>query len=111
MKKNYLLGLILILFNIGNISAQSYYYYKNQKQTLILDKTGFDIFVNNNFQIGSSTANLQSFNLTTTSQIEKFATVEFVSDPTHIDYFSKINELKSNPNFLSIQPRFITPEF
>ncbi len=108
MKKKYPLVLIFLCL-ICTLSAQNYYYYKGQKQNLALDKSGFDVFVNNNFQIGNYN-NLKPFVLTQISSNEKFATLDFISNPTDVEYFSKINELKSNVNLLSIQPRFISSD-
>ena len=108
MKKNYIWGIILFLYSISNLNAQTYYYYKGQKQNLVLDKSGFDIYVNNNFQIGTSNSNLKPFTLSAINSNEKTASVEFLNPPTNTDYFSKLNNLKSNTNLLSVQPRFIT---
>lgn len=110
MKKNYSLLLILFVFITNIFSAQTYYYYKGQKQILTLDKSGFDIFVDDNFQIGNSNTNLESFSLTSINTNENFATVEFVNNPTDTEYYSKINELKSNANLLSVQPRFVSSD-
>lgn len=110
MKKNYTLLLILFVFFTNIFSAQTYYYYRGQKQSLTLDKSGFDIFVDNNFQIKSSNTNLELFSLTSINTNENFATVEFVNNPTDTEYYSKINELKSNANLLSVQPRFISSD-
>ena len=107
MKKNYLLALLLLLLS-NSLFAQNYYYYKGQKQNLVLDKTGFDIYVNNNFQIGSSNTNLKDFTLSAINTGEKTASVEFFNPPTSTNYFAKLNDLKSNTNLLSVQQRFIT---
>ena len=79
MKKNYIWGIILFLYSISNLNAQTYYYYKGQKQNLVLDKSGFDIYVNNNFQIGTSNSNLKPFTLSAINSNEKTASVEFLN--------------------------------
>lgn len=111
MRKIYTLTVFLILCNVNLLFAQSYYYYKNQKTYITKDKTGFDIYTNNSFQAGNvSGSNLKSFNLSVASPTEKWANVEFVDIPTDVEYFSKINEFKSNENLTSVQPHFISQE-
>ena len=66
--------------------------------------------INNNFQIGSASSNLESFSLNTITSNEKAASVEFITTPTSTQYFSKLNELKANTNLISVQPRFITAQ-
>lgn len=71
MKKKYTLGFILSLLFINNVIAQNYYYYQGQKQNLVLDKSGLDIYVNNNYTIGNASNNLKSFSLVAISNNEK----------------------------------------
>lgn len=110
MKKNYILR-VLLLFVANILFAQNYYYYKGEKQFLTLDKSGLDIYVNNNFQTNEiSSTNLEPYNLLAINGSEKFATIDFMVTPNSIDYFAKINELKSVNNLTSVQPRFISAE-
>lgn len=109
MKKNYLILILICWANL--IFCQNYYYYRNQQQNLTLDKTGFDIYVNNIFLPESvSDTNLKPFILNDLNSDEKTGSVEFINTPTDTEYFSIINELKTNENVLSVQPRFITAE-
>ena len=107
MKKNYF---FILLFFIGNITfAQNYYYFKNQQIPLRVDKSGFDIYVNNTFQTASvANSNIEPLNLNISNADEKIGNIDFINNPTDLQYFAKINEVKSNGNVISVQPRFIT---
>lgn len=111
MKKNYIV-LFLICWANGLFGQNYYYYYKNQQQNILLDKTGFDIYVNNSFQAENiSNTNLESIVLDDSSTNQKTGVVEFINIPTtDALYFSKINELKAKENIISVYPRFRTPD-
>ncbi len=47
----------LFLIFIQLISAQNYYYYKNQKQYLTLDKKVITIYTDNSFSVNSISTN------------------------------------------------------
>jgi hypothetical protein len=91
--------------------SQNFYYYKGNKQSITLDKTGFSIYVNEGFQSESlSDGNLKPFDLNVLTPNAKWANVEFVIPPTDSEYYSRINEFKTDENSISVQPRFLTTE-
>lgn len=116
MKNKIYISIFICFFSIFSINAQSnyYYYYKGQKIYLTLDKSNITLNTLEDFQKSSvSTLNLKDFNIqaeNTTGQIKKYASVEFQSMPTDIEYFQKIGALNDNPKIIKAQPNFRTTQ-
>jgi serine protease len=98
------------MFSTFNVAAQSnyFYYYKNQKIYLTLDKSNVFIEVNNTFDKSSVTnLNVKDFNLSNVqNSTQKYSTIEFVAAPTDIEYFQKINALKTTSTISIVEPSF-----
>ena len=109
MKNKIYISIFICFFSIFSINAQSnyYYYYKGQKIYLTLDKSNITLNTLEDFQKSSvSTLNLKDFNIqaeNTTGQIKKYASVEFQTMPTDIEYFQKIGALNNNPKIIKIE--------
>ena len=107
MKNKLNISILIFLFGILAINAQSnyYYYYKGQKIYLELDKSSVNLITNNNFT-NSETTNigLNPYTLKQDSELvtNKFGKVQYQSEPTLIDFYQKINLLKSKPNIKNI---------
>jgi subtilisin family serine protease len=107
MKNKLYISIFLFLFSILSINAQSnyYYYYKGQKVYLELDKSTVNLITNNSFT-NSETTNigLNPYTLQQDSELasNKFGKVQYQSEPTLINFYQKINLLKSKPNIKSI---------
>lgn len=116
MKNKIYISIFICFFSIFSINAQSnyYYYYKGQKIYLTLDKSNITLNTLEDFQKSSvSTLNLKDFNIqaeNTTGQIKKYASVEFQTMPTDIEYFQKIGALNNNPKIIKAQPNFKTTQ-
>lgn len=98
MKKNYL-TLLFLFFGALFINAQSnyFYYYKGQKIYLTLDKTKLSIITNSQFEKNSiSNLNIKDFNLYSSENL-KYSEIEFLTEPTDLEFYQKFNSLKSNP--------------
>lgn len=107
MKHKLSISILIFLFSILAINAQSnyYYYYKGQKIYLELDKSTINLITNNNFTYSeTSNIGLNPYTLQQDSELvtNKFGKVEFQSEPTLIDFYEKINLLKSKTNIKSI---------
>ena len=115
MKNKIYISILIFLFSISAIYAQSnyYYYYKGQKVYLTLDKTNITLSTFEDFQKTSvSTLSLKDFNIeleNTGGQSNKFAKVEFQNTPNDIEYFQKLSLLNSNPKIIKAQPNFFNP--
>ncbi len=116
MKNKIYISIFIFVLSTLSINAQSnyYYYYKDQKVYLTLDKINVTLSILNDFQKPSvSTLNLKDFNIeidNTTEQNNKYAKVEFQNTPTDIDYFQKLNSLNSNPKIIKAQPNFLNSQ-
>ena len=99
MKKIYLTFLFL-MFGALFINAQSnyFYYYKGQKIYLTLDKTKLNIITNTLFDKNTiSNVNAKDFVLSTFDN-QKYSEIEFINEPTDIEFYQKLNTLRTNPN-------------
>jgi serine protease len=99
MKK---LFLILLTFHFGTLilNAQSnhFYYYKGDKIFLTLDKKKVSIITNSQFEKSSiSSLNVSDFQLENIN-LQKIADLEFINEPSDIEFYQKFNALKSNSN-------------
>ena len=112
MKNIYILILILLTSISSKLSAQSYYYYyQGQKKYLTIDKSGFEIKTNLLFQSTSiSQSNIEPVALEASGTAEKNGSIEFINNPTDIEYFAKNNEIKTNENVIAVSPRYLTEE-
>ena len=105
--KNKIYGILLVLFMVNFVNAQSnfYYYYKGNKVFLELDKSKVYLVANQDFNT-SETSNIGLINYTLiTDEVmtsNKSAKIEFVTEPTLIQYYQKVNLLKGLPNVKSI---------
>ncbi|RTL13764.1 MAG: hypothetical protein EKK56_04065 [Flavobacteriaceae bacterium] len=82
------------------LSAQNnnFYYYKGNKVFLTIDKTKVNIVVNSQFDKNSiSNLNIQDFQLINNNNTKTFD-VNYNSEPTDMEFYQKLNALKSNPN-------------
>ena len=99
MKKIYL-TILFLLFGALFINAQGnyFYYYKGQKIYLTHDKTKLNIITNTVFEKNSiSNVNAKDFELNTFDN-QKYSEIEFLNEPTDVEFYQKLNSLKSNPN-------------
>lgn len=106
MKNKLYISIFAFLFSIlGYAQTNYYYYYKGQKVYLELDKSTVNLITNNSFT-NSETTNigLNPYTLQQDSELvtNKFGKVQYQSEPTLIDFYQKINLLKSKPNIKSI---------
>ena len=89
-----------------------YYYYKGQKVFLTLDKSSINIITDISFQKSSvSNINLKDFELktdNTATSIQKFALVDFIAVPSDLEYFQKMNSVKSNQLVTAVNPSYKT---
>jgi serine protease len=112
MKNKIYITILIFLFSILALNAQSnyYYYYKGQKVYLTLDKTLLNISAGENLQKSSVTPlNFKDFNLeidNSNSQLQKNAKLEFQSIPSDIEFLQKINSLKQNVNINNVSLYF-----
>ncbi|WP_293894643.1 S8 family serine peptidase [Flavobacterium sp.] len=107
MKNKLYISFLLFIICTLSINAQSdyYYYYKGQKTYLELDKSSINILTNNNFTISETTeVGLKPYSLGQDNETatNKFGKVEYQTEPTLIEFYQKINLLKSKPNIKSI---------
>lgn len=92
----------LLFFFVGallvNAQGNYFYYYKGNKVFLTIDKTKVNIVVNSQFDKNSiSNLNIQDFQLINNNNT-KTSDVNYNSEPTDIEFYQKLNALKSNPN-------------
>lgn len=98
MKKLYL---VTLLFCLGNQLLHSqnnhFYYYKDKKIPLVLSKSALNVIADESFD----TASLDGFGFKEFNWIEmdslKYAILEYNTEPTDIEFYQKLNTLKSNP--------------
>ncbi len=107
MKNKIYISILIFLFSILAINAQSnyYYYYKGQKIYLELDKSTVNLITNNDFTNNETTnIGLNTYSLQQDSELatNKFGKVQYQSEPTLIDFYQKLNLLKSKPNIKNI---------
>ncbi|WP_104735973.1 S8 family serine peptidase [Hanstruepera ponticola] len=115
MKKLVLVITLLTLTTVS-IFAQSnyYYYYKGGKVFLNLDKSSLYINTDNTFLKSSvDNQNLLDYNLKTESspingEINKWSIIDFATIPTDIEYYQKINTIKSVSTVNVVAPSFTT---
>ena len=100
MKNKLFLSIFFFLFCFLLINAQSnhFYYYKGQKIFLTLDKKQVSIITNSQFEKNSiSNLNILDFQLENINS-QKIADIEFINEPSDIEFYQKYNALKSNSN-------------
>ena len=112
MKNKLYISLFLILFSITSVIAQNnyYYYYNGQKVYLELDRSFLNIITNNNFTTNETTSiGLKPYTLVQDKEMisNKLAKVEYLTEPTLIQFYQKVNALKGNPNIKNIGLFFI----
>jgi subtilisin family serine protease len=98
--RKFLLLIITFYSCLQSLNAQvnHFYYYKGQKIYLTLDKTKLSIITNSEFQKNSiSNLSIKDFNLYTSENL-KYSEIEFVTEPSHLEFYQKFNAIKSNPN-------------
>lgn len=98
MKKLYFFILLLCLGTQFLHSQNNYsYYYKDKKIPLVLSKSTINVIADESFD----TASLDGFGFKEFSWIEKdsvkYAILEYTTEPTDIEFYQKLNALKSNP--------------
>ena len=89
------------------VSGQSnyYYYYKGNKVFLQLDKSRVNVITNQSFStIETSNIGFKSYTLEQDQVLQqnRIAETEFIVEPTIIEFFQKINSLKSISNIKSV---------
>lgn len=117
MKKNILIYLI-ILVCIFQVNAQNsvFYYYKQKKVFLTLDKNSVSLSMSNQFEKNHiNNLSLRQYDVyldkSISTQIQtKFANIEFTDTPTEISYFQNLNYLKSVSTVETVNPNFITSD-
>ena len=81
-----------------NAQENHFYYYKGQKKYLTLDKTKLSIITNSQFEKNSiSNLNIKDFNLYSSEDLQ-YSEIEFLTEPSDLEFYQKVNSLKSNPN-------------
>ena len=99
--KIYIFIITFLVFQFGNAQSNFYYYYKGNKVFLELDKSKVNIITNQNFNIvETSNIGLKNYILEQDEVLttNKLAKTEFISEPSTIEFYQKLNLLKSKPN-------------
>lgn len=103
--KIYIFILSFIVFQFGNAQSNYYYYYNGSKIFLELDKAKINIITNQNFNtvetlnIGLKNYTLEQDGVLSTNKLAK---TEFITEPSTIEFYQKLNLLKNNPNIKNI---------
>lgn len=118
MKKiiNILTLFLLILPLISFSQSNYYYYYKENKIYLNLDKSYLFLSTKNDFQETSienqdfKPFELKLENVSVNGGINKWTELEFETEPSNIEYYQKINTLKNNNKIDVVLPSFTSSE-
>jgi len=104
--KFYITIFLALVFFTVNAQSNYYYYYKGEKIYLTLDKKKVFLTTNTGFQ-ESTIENLgvENIQLETDSTLKR-GEVEYISEPSTLDYFQKFNTLLSNPDVLNVSLYF-----
>ena len=97
--RKFLLLIIVFYSCFQSLNAQEnhFYYYKGQKIYLTLDKTKLSIITNSQFEKNSiSNLYIKDFNLHSSENL-KYSEIEFLTEPTDLEFYQNYNSLKSNP--------------
>ncbi|MEO0037042.1 MAG: hypothetical protein RIQ59_253 [Bacteroidota bacterium] len=103
---------ITILFILAStmLIAQNHYYYKNgKKQEILLDKRHINIFVNSNFNkttLLSLGLFATTWHETKVKANEYWATLEFQTEPSDLEYLQKTTDLKNTSGVLCVAKHF-----
>ena len=104
MKKTLLL-IWTLLFSFGAFAqSNSFYYYKGKKKSLNLDKSKVNVFTTTTFD-KSTIANITSKDFLLKEQNvtqEKWATIEFGSQLSDVEFYQKLNSLRNNSQVVGI---------
>ena len=104
MKKTLLL-IWTLLFSFGAFAqSNSFYYYKGKKKSLNLDKSKVNVFTTTTFD-KSTIANMTSKDFLLKEQNvtqEKWATIEFGSQLSDVEFYQKLNSLRNNSQVVGI---------
>ena len=103
--KIYIFIITFLVFQFGNAQSNFYYYYKGNKVFLELDKSKVNIITNQSFNtIETSNIGLKNYTLEQDEVLttNKLARTEFISEPSTIEFYQKLNLLKSKPNIKSL---------
>jgi serine protease len=98
--KSIILVLFFMFVSTSIFSQKKYYYYKGAKKVINIDRKHVNIILKNDFVKSSiSVLNIKDFEINNTNNsTEKWATIEFETEPNEMEYLQKINALKNNPN-------------
>ena len=105
-KKNLILTISIIYCILGTYAQNNYYYwYKENKVFLQLDKSKINIITNNSFSsVETSNIGIKSYTIEDDSNLplNKFARAEFVNELNILEYYQKLNTIKNNTNVKGI---------
>ena len=110
MKKYTLLCMASLLW-AGLYAQDHYYYYKGEKQCLILDKTRLDITTSTHFQkeqMRCAEFEILSLNNDLTYPNILFGSIKLQSEHKDTKYEEIITLLKNNKDVIAVHPNFIT---
>ena len=114
MKTKFYISIFLLFFSLS-LMAQSnhYYYYKGQKKYLTLDKSSADINVKNTLNKSSlkNSYELKDFTLEDDNSLNKlsqykYAKITFQNILTDVEYFEKLELIKSRSDVRTVSPNF-----
>lgn len=103
--KFYKFIITFLAFQFSNAQSNYYYYYKGNKVYLELDKSKINLITNQNFStVETSNIGLKNYTLKQDQVVSqnRFAETEFLTEPNIIEFFQKINSLKSIPNIKNV---------
>lgn len=105
--------LFVFIFLFSNAQSNHYYYYRGQKVFITLDKSSLSISVFQNFQKSSlNTIGLIDYDLKDDNSLNvpstiKYATVEFQTTPTDVEYYQKIAVIQNTVDVRTVYPNYI----
>lgn len=111
--KIYITLFLASVFYITDAQSNYYYYYKGEKIYLTLDKSALSISVFQNFQkpslnnVGLKSYDLRDDNSLNTPSNLKYATIEFETTPSDLEYLQKVNSIKNTQDIRTVYPNFI----
>ncbi len=114
MKNKYLFFFIILIFCFELNAQNSFYYYKNQKIYLNIDKSNLNLSLTEQFQKSDITnLDLVEYSINSEKVIlnqatSKWSKVQFTNLPNDIIYFQNLNYLKNISTIETVNPSFIT---
>jgi serine protease len=98
--KTLILTVFLMLTSLKTFSQSNYYYYKGVRKELTIDRKHVNVILKTDFAKSSiSNLSTKDFEIKDTDNPnEKWATIEFDTELSEMEYLQKVNALKNNPS-------------